>query len=139
MQAADFNALLFLTVNQIGKEGMLTKDQISEIISAGWQIGSRGMNGYNLTANYDFLSNEIAGSKSALEEMFGVPINVFAYPYGRTDDIITPRVSAWGYQAAMGLTWYQNSKHSDQNLFYLSRFEVLNGESIEQILADLPW
>jgi peptidoglycan/xylan/chitin deacetylase (PgdA/CDA1 family) len=139
MQEIGFIGLLFLTVNQINQEGMLTEGQITEMISAGWQIGSRGMNGYNLTSNYDYLSYEISGSKSSLEEMFGVPVTVFAYPYGKTDDMITPRVSSWGYQAAMGLTWYQNSKHTNQSLFYMSRFEVLNGEEVDQILADLPW
>lgn len=139
LQEAGYTGILFLTVNQIGQEGMLTAAQIEEMITAGWEIGSRGMNGYNLTANYDFLSNEIFGSKTQLEEMFDVEVRVFAYPYGRTDDIILPRVSAWGYQAAMGLTWYENSKHSDQNIFYLSRFEVLNSENIDSVLENLPW
>ena len=88
------------------------------------QIGSRGYNGYDLTSDYSYLSDEISGSRLQLEELFGTSVKVFAYPYGRTDDVILQRISPWGYSAAVGTTWYQVIEHTSMNLFYLARFEV---------------
>ena len=139
MKEFGFVGNLFLTANQINQEGMLTVDEIKELMDAGWVVGSRGMNGYDLTSDYNLLSDEVAGSKAALEEKLDTTITLFAYPFGRADDIIFPRVAAWGYEAAVGLSWYRTSKHSDQTIFYLSRYEVLNGETIEQVFTDLPW
>lgn len=139
MQEAGFTGTIFLTVNQIGQENMLTVAQINEMIAAGWQIGSSGMNGYNLTSDHSLLSDEISGSRLALQELFDTSVTVFAYPYGRTDDVILPRVSAWGYEAAVGLNWYDAPQHNAGNIYYLSRYEVLAAENHNDLLEYLPW
>ena len=139
MQQLGFVGNIFVAYNEIGQQGMLTVSMIKEMMEAGWNVGSRGMNGYDLTAGFANISDEISGSRLKLGELLGTEITIFAYPYGRSDDIIFPRVSEWGYKAALGLTWYTNSKHSSQNIYYLARFEVLNGETLAQIFADLPW
>ncbi len=139
MRQLGFVGNIFVAYNEIGQEGMLTVSMIKEMMDAGWVIGSRGMNGYDLTAGFANISDEISGSRLKLTELLGTEITIFAYPYGRADDIVFPRVSEWGYDAALGLTWYVNSKHNSDNIYYLARFEVLKGETLEQIFADLPW
>ncbi|MCJ7624742.1 MAG: polysaccharide deacetylase family protein [Anaerolineaceae bacterium] len=139
MKELEYVATLFVTLNHLDTDGMITTVQLEEMMDAGWEIGSRGMNGYDLTNDYSLLSNEISGSRLALEEKFGIPITLFAYPYGRSDDMIFERVISWGYKAAVGYTWYETPEHTDLNLYYLSRYVINNGLSVEQFVSFLPW
>ena len=139
MKELDFIATLFVTFNHLDTDGMITTVQLEEMMDAGWEIGSRGMNGYDLTNDYSLLSNEISGSRLALEEKFGIPITLFAYPYGRSDDMVLERVFSWGYDAAVGYTWYESPEHTNLNLYYLSRYVIKNGYSVEQFVSFLPW
>lgn len=139
LKELDFIATLFVTFNHLDVDGMITTVKLEEMMDAGWEIGSRGMNGYDLTNDYSLLSNEISGSRLALEEKFGIPITLFAYPYGRSDDMIFERVVSWGYEAAVGYTWYESPEHTDLNLYYLSRYVINKGYSVEKFVSFLPW
>lgn len=132
MQEFGFTGNIFVTVNYLDQEGYLSAKQVSEFIEAGWEVGSKGMNGYDLTADYSTLSDEISGSRLKLEEIFETQVKIFAYPFGRTDDVILQRISQWGYQAAVGKTWYEVIEHTNMNLFYLARFEVKNNWSNDE-------
>ena len=137
MNELGFTGTLFITINYLDQPGYLTSAQVKEMIAAGWEIGSRGYNGYDLTSDYTYLSDEISGSRLALEELFGTSVSVFAYPYGRTDDVILQRISPWGYSAAVGTSWYQVNEHTTLNLYYLSRFEVKNSWILDNFGAVL--
>ena len=139
MKDTGFVGNIFITVNDLDQEGKLSSEQVKEMMAAGWEIGSRGLTGRDLTVDYSFLSDEISKSRTTLEEKLAIPIKYFAYPNGRTDNVIITRVSSWGYEAAFGLTWYDNSQHGVDNLFYLSRIEVTNGEPLDSIFSNLPW
>ena len=138
LQAQGYIGMMFLTVQDIGKEGMLTVDQIKEMIQAGWGVGSHGMYGRDLTADHSTISEEISTSRLQLEELLGVPVTVFSYPYGRTDDVILTRISTWGYTAAVGLHWYDSTTHSTDYIYYLSRIEIRNDGSADGIISNLP-
>lgn len=138
LQSAGYVGNVYVTVSKIGQEGMLTADQLKELLAAGWGIGSHGMYGNDLTANHDTISEEISGSRLKLEELLGAPVTIFSYPFGRTDDIILSRISTWGYQAALGLHWYDTTTHTTDYLFYLSRLEMRNNEAGDETIADLP-
>ena len=135
MQQLGFTGTLFITINYLDQPGYLTSAQVKEMLTAGWEIGSRGYNGYDLTSDYSVLSDEISGSRLKLEELFGVSVKIFAYPYGRTDDVILQRISPWGYSAAVGTTWYEVIEHTSQNLFYLARFEVKSSWTLDNFGA----
>lgn len=75
---------VFLTVDLIGKENYLKKDQIREMLKSGiCTIGSHSLSHPLLRfENNDSSKFEIKHSKELLEDMFGIEIKFFAYPYG---------------------------------------------------------
>ena len=74
-----------------------------------------------------------------LEEKFGVPIEVFAYPGGIPDSggVMASKVSSSLYKAAMGKQHV--TKQSRDNLYYLGRFEITKGLPLNDFLSYLPW
>ncbi|MFO3797332.1 MAG: polysaccharide deacetylase family protein, partial [Anaerolineales bacterium] len=98
-----FHGVLYLVVNYIGSENYMNVEQILEMYHAGWEIGSHSLNHFDL-AKVDAATarNEIIGSRAALEDMLGVPILTFAYPFGEYNDTALEYVKAAGYQGAMG-------------------------------------
>jgi peptidoglycan/xylan/chitin deacetylase (PgdA/CDA1 family) len=110
---AGFKAIQFLVPNLLGKvnewdlrdgevpEMLMDKAQVQDWIAAGHEIGSHSMT----HASLDRLSvrdarEEIITSKKKLEDMFGVPIVHFCYPYGNWNDAIRDVVIEAGYQTA---------------------------------------
>lgn len=137
MQHYGFIGTLYVTAAQVNGEGVLTEAQIKEMIAAGWEIGSKGMTGVDLTQNYSMLSDEISGSRLRLEEKFGVPVKSFAYPYGNNDAEVGSRVSSWGYTSAAGI--FNTVEHNTGTIYYLARYEVKNDWTIDNFINILPW
>ena len=124
MQELGFPGTVFMVANHLDGSGTLSTQQIKEMIAAGWDVGSKGMNSVNLVDNPNKMSEEIAGSKQKLEEKLGVPITVFSYPYGSVNGAVSTRVSEWGYLAAVGI--FKSSEHTLGSLYYLARYEIRN-------------
>ncbi len=137
MKAYGFVGTLYVTSNQVNGEGVLNERQIKELVTAGWEIGSRGSNGVDLTLDHSVLSDEISGSRLRLEGMFGVPVTSFSYPYGSMDPAVASRVNEWGYRSAVGLLNFYD--HTLANLYYLPRLEVKNTWSKQDFVSVLPW
>lgn len=124
MQELGFVGSIFMVANHLDGNGTLSTGQLKEMIAAGWDVGSKGMNSVDLVDNPDQMSEEISGSKLKLEKKLGVPINVFAYPYGRVNGAAATRVSEWGYLGAVGI--FKSSEHTLNTLYYLARYEIRN-------------
>jgi len=139
MQEMGFIGNLFIIAGHLDASGTLTTAQVQELVAAGWEIGSKGMWGVDLTTNYEALAEEVSGSKHLLEEKLGTIINVFSYPYGSVDGMVSSRVQEWGYLGAVGLKWYETSEHTLETIYYLSRFEVQSDWAPEDFIAILPW
>lgn len=137
MQYYGFIGTLYVTAAQVNGEGVLDEAQIKEMIAAGWEIGSKGMTGVDLTQNYAMLSDEISGSRLRLEEKFGVPVKSFSYPYGSNDAEVGSRVASWGYTSAAGI--FNTSEHNTATVYYLARYEVKNDWTIDDFIKRLPW
>ncbi len=61
----------------------LSRREVQILISHGHSIGSHGMTHHRLTKfNDKVVLKELIESKQLLEEMFGIAVNSFAYPYG---------------------------------------------------------
>lgn len=127
---------LMLVANQVDTQNCLTSEQVKEMMDAGWEIGSSG---YNRNNDPAFYGQEIGKSKITLEEKFGVPIDVYAYPGGIIDagSVMVQKVSAALYKAAMGKQ--HTIKQSRDILFYLGRYEIVKGMSYGDFFAMLPW
>ena len=133
MQEMGFIGNVFIPSNYLNGSGMLTIEQTKELIAAGWEIGSNGMNHTDLTT-YQNLGDEISNSRLALQEKLDVDVTTFAY-VGNPDSQIINRVVEWGYYGAVGLL--QTTEHPAAYL--IGRFEMTNDRTIEEFVGILPW
>jgi peptidoglycan/xylan/chitin deacetylase (PgdA/CDA1 family) len=139
MQQAEYTGTLFLTAAKLDNPGYLSSSQVQEMIQDGWEIGSNGMYGTDLTADPSSLTEEVLNSRQKLEDEFGIPVVLFAYPNGSADDTILDKVITSGYDAAVTYTWYKDSKHSSLNIYLLSRINVAGDWTVGEFMDQLPW
>ena len=127
----------FMVANRLGSPGFVTADELKEMAAAGWEIGSHSWSHIDITKDHDAIWHEVANSRIVLQKEIGVPIDVFAYPFGTTDPTISQKVQDYGYKAAVGLGTLNT--HTWGTLFYLSRQEVRRDYSMEAFSKLLPW
>ena len=137
MQEMGFVGTFYIVGNRLQSNYYVHPEEIQEMVNAGWEIGDHGMSHIDLTLDYTTAHYEIQESRVDLEAAIGTQINTFAYPYGKTDEVITNKVSEYGYLAGMGLgrSW----EHSLGSLFYMSRIEVQGDYDLSTFAALLPW
>ncbi len=134
---------IYVVVNQLNGSGVMSTQQLKDLVAAGWEVGSKGMTGNNLVdtlaSNPDSIGDEISGSRLALEQSLGVPVTSFSYPAGAIDaeGQITSRVQSWGYKSAVGL--FKSSDHSLGTIYYMPRFEIRKDLALEDFMGLLPW
>jgi peptidoglycan/xylan/chitin deacetylase (PgdA/CDA1 family) len=67
-----------------GDGAMMTREQLRELVAAGWELGAHTMTHPDLSLmGYDACLREIRASREALEEIGGSAVETFAYPFGR--------------------------------------------------------
>lgn len=120
-----YKPLIFLVADRIGESNLwdqasglrtrrlLTLDQIREMQRAGVDFGSHTMTHPWLPDVSDAqLHREVRDSKHRLEDMLGVEITSFAYPYGGVDMRVRSAVAAAGYKIAFttkpGPNWWND-------------------------------
>jgi peptidoglycan/xylan/chitin deacetylase (PgdA/CDA1 family) len=137
MHDLGFIGTFYIVANRLQSNGYVNAEQLREMANAGWEIGSHSMSHADLTLDYSTARYEILQSQLTLEDATGALVNTFAYPYGKTDEFITDRVSEYGYRAGMGLgsSW----EHTLGTLFYLSRIEIQGSYSLSKFASLLPW
>jgi peptidoglycan/xylan/chitin deacetylase (PgdA/CDA1 family) len=122
MKEYGYIGVIYLIVNRLNTDGYLTTEQIKELISAGWEVGDHSMTHIDLVKNTNLLRDEIGNSKHKLEDVFGIKVLTFAYPFGNATRVIKDWVKRIGYSSGMGLGI--TNVHSQSELFFLSRREV---------------
>ena len=129
--------VLYIVANRLESKDFMDTDELKEMISAGWEIGSHSMSHPDLTASGVNLRTEIHDSKTLLEDALGIKITSFAYPFGTINAEVANKTSSYGYLAGMGLgiTW----QHNLDTLYYLSRIEIYGGTDLQGFAAKLPW
>jgi peptidoglycan/xylan/chitin deacetylase (PgdA/CDA1 family) len=76
--------------------------QASDLLEAGWELGSHTRTHRRLKGmGRDEAWAEVSGSRSALEERLGMPINTFSYPEGSLDEDVVELVRLAGYELAV--------------------------------------
>jgi len=140
MQKYGFTGVLYVPSGFIGAPNYLNVDQIKEIAAAGWEIGS-----HTISHPTNFLAlqpaamrSEIVGSRQKLEQLLGVPIRTFAYPFGENSDAAVDYVHFAGYIAGMGATGF-TADQGKSNLFVLQRVEIRSSEDPRSMTRFLPW
>jgi hypothetical protein len=122
MEKYGFVGSVYYVASWFGLEESMTTPQILELTDAGWSLGSMSYTHRSMVTAYLELQYEMRMSKLRLEELFGVDVNTFAYPYGEMNEYVGGKVGGYGYTGAVGLgeSIYQGLF----NVYYLSRIEV---------------
>ncbi len=131
---------LMIQANHVDAKNSLSKDQIETMMDDGWEIGSAGYYGNGLS-DLSAMGQEIGQSKPKLEEIFGVDIEVFAYPDGYTDaeGKIVSRTMQYGYLAALAGDLKKTEINLSENMYYIPRYLIRKGVTYNQFLEMLPW
>jgi peptidoglycan/xylan/chitin deacetylase (PgdA/CDA1 family) len=147
-----FSAIQFLVADRLGQrnewdlgvdttmERLMDRTQVQEWLSLGFEIGAHTLTHPLLPAiPIAAAKNEIIGSKKKLEDLFGIPVKHFAYPYGGYNNAILDLVGEAGFETAT--TCDPGVVHQGMNAFRLGRFCADEGSLMSlprYILSYLP-
>jgi peptidoglycan/xylan/chitin deacetylase (PgdA/CDA1 family) len=96
-----WDGVLNLQVARLGVRGGLTRAEVRTLIAYGWEIDAHSITHPDLrTVSAKRLQREVAGSRRAIRRAFGVPVDFFAYPYGRQDARVRAAVRRAGFLGA---------------------------------------
>jgi len=138
MKKYGFTGVLYIVANYMGAEDYLNADQIIEMASAGWEVGSHSVNHQDLTTlDPEQQRYEIIESRNILESRLGVPVLTIAYPFGLSNSSVVDYAVHGGYIGAMGLGMTYNQ--GSFNLFALQRREIKGYYDILKFADFLPW
>jgi peptidoglycan/xylan/chitin deacetylase (PgdA/CDA1 family) len=85
-----------------GDGAMMLEPELHELVAAGWELGAHTMTHPDLsTLDYNACRAEIEESRTALERIAGVPVQTFAYPFGRYGPAALAAVQDAGLLAAV--------------------------------------
>jgi peptidoglycan/xylan/chitin deacetylase (PgdA/CDA1 family) len=114
----------------------LTVKQVKSLLKAGWELDSHTLTHPDLTTLDDTaLAHELEGSRAALQQRFGVPVNFFAYPAGRNDARVRTATEAAGYLAAT--TVEEGVARGRDDPFALKRVRVNATDTADSLLTRL--
>ncbi|HNR01939.1 MAG TPA: polysaccharide deacetylase family protein [Anaerolineaceae bacterium] len=131
-----FAGTAFIIGDTVDTRGNLSSEQLQEMISQGWEIGSHSMHHTDLTLGLGW-EEEIVFSKSYLEDKLGVEICTFAYPYGEADSSVLDYTYSAGYTSAVGLG--SSVTHDLSTLYFLDRKEVKSWYTLDFFEEFMPW
>lgn len=128
----------FIIPGFIGKLNYMTKEQIIDIYKSGLvEIGSHTINHVNLySKSKSEMLDEVIKSKSQLEQLIGVPVISFAYPYGIFDQQVINAVRNAGYLT--GVTTKEGKSITEEYRFILPRLRpgVQTGDSLINFIIE---
>lgn len=121
-------ATVFMSTGLVNRPNYLTYTQVKEILQNGLvEFGSHSWSHKNLTQISDKeLDEEIVYGKKYFEDMFGVKLSYFAYPYGAYNQKVEDAIKKAGFTLAMSMEGDKTKVHTLHNLFHLSRMKIGN-------------
>ncbi|MFH0975258.1 MAG: polysaccharide deacetylase family protein [Spirochaetota bacterium] len=133
MKKYGYKGILFIITDKIENDPTrmyMNKDQISELIKEGWEVGSHTVTHPNLNSiSIDNITEEIAHSKTVLETMFGVQVISFAYPYGLFNKKLLNLVRdnyKYAYSTILGNNYGFDDLHLIERYLVLKSHEISN-------------
>jgi len=131
LQATGLRAINYVIADRIGQmnhwdhtapsreEKLMDRSQINEWLAAGQEIGAHTMTHPHLDRiPIEEARREIVDSKKKLEDLFGVPIRHFCYPYGGYTQAVCDVVEEAGYETATSTIEGFNTKTTDTFLLH---------------------
>ncbi|HSI14712.1 MAG TPA: polysaccharide deacetylase family protein [Chthoniobacter sp.] len=109
LRVHSFQATQFLVADRIGKTNdwdntgapLMNESQVREWLAAGHTIGSHSMTHARLTSlSPEAAREEIRASRARLEDLFGISVEAFAYPWGEWNQRVADEVASAGYHRA---------------------------------------
>lgn len=126
---AGFGATFFVVSGWIGRSGYLTKAQLRELRSLGFEIGAHSRSHTYLSdLPARALHEEIAGSKADLEQLIGAPVDHFSCPGGRWSPAVAAVANEAGFRTVS--TSRSGLMTPSSDLFILPRTAILDGMSL---------
>ncbi len=102
---------------------LMGASELKLLLEKGWDVGSHGLHHRNLKVLSDTeLFEEIYRSKEILEEMLGISIDFFSYPYGQVSRRVSLEVKRAGYKAAF--TTRKGRVYRGDDPYFLKRITV---------------
>jgi peptidoglycan/xylan/chitin deacetylase (PgdA/CDA1 family) len=150
LDSAGYKAVVFAVADAIGghnfwddgknlpKTGCMDISSLSELLAAGWEIGSHGLTHAGLPeCTPDKLREEIYGSKQKLEKLFHTPVKSFCYPYGAWNENVRKTASE-SYDSACAITVKTSSVTKD--MYALKRIYIKTSDSLNDFKRKIsPW
>jgi peptidoglycan/xylan/chitin deacetylase (PgdA/CDA1 family) len=123
---AGFNATFYVVSGFVGRRGYVTDGQLRELSDAGFEIGSHSdTHAYLDDIGEADLREEIAGSKSKLEDLTGKRVEHFSCPGGRWTRRAAEVARGAGYLSVATSSPGVNTASTDP--FSLRRVKVMRG------------
>jgi peptidoglycan/xylan/chitin deacetylase (PgdA/CDA1 family) len=134
LRAVGWPGVLNLALHNLDTPGGLTTSRVKAMIADGWEIDAHSLTHPDLTTlDAAPLRREIAGSRAAIHERFGVDVNAFCYPAGRYDATVEAAVRAAGYRAATSELPGAAAPSNDR--YALPRIRVDRGDATAAVVA----
>ncbi|AFM43077.1 putative xylanase/chitin deacetylase [Desulfosporosinus acidiphilus SJ4] len=125
LQKSGFRATFFIVTNSVG-QGMMSWDQLSDLVKQGNSIGSHTVHHLDLSKlSYNKQENELISSKEALENHLGIKVQALCFPSGKFNKTTLELMAKTGYQ--LGFTTKQGRVHSGDDLLTLRRERIYGG------------
>jgi peptidoglycan/xylan/chitin deacetylase (PgdA/CDA1 family) len=142
------NATLFLISDRLGRQNdwssgppmlgrpLLSEEQIARMDGGSIEFGAHTRTHPSLPdVPDDQVREEIDGSRAELEQLFGTPVNTFAYPFGRRDDRAVAAVKQSGLIGA-AITRPRLARPNDDPA-QIPRIEIMGSDTTWRFLAKL--
>jgi len=121
LEKYNIKATFYITAKNIGKSGYCDKTQLSELCSAGMEIGSHGLTHRYLTLMPDDESrNEIKESKDIIEQTIGKAVNSYAAVGGHFREWMVDYALQSGYKSFATMI-PGRTENSSSNILKLQR------------------
>lgn len=109
LQDLEVPATVFAVTDRIGRRAdwwpgsdrVMNASQLRELSELGIDVGAHTRTHASLPSlSPAGVTDEVHGSRKALQDLLGLPIELFAYPFGHVDQPVREAVRAAGYTAA---------------------------------------
>lgn len=141
LKTLGFSATNFIVTDRVGDVNrwmlpksklpaqLMTDAQIRQWHNEGFEIGSHTCNHIYLSqANVKEQQDELGRSKDYLEQLLGVPVDSFCYPYGDIDAQAIDSVKQAGYQWAVAT--HKGLARADDNILALPRVSIIRSNHL---------
>ena len=126
-----FRAFFFIIVSRVGKNGYMSWQQLRELKTAGFQIGSHGMTHRIFTRLSDQeIEGEVKDSKKILEDNLNAAVQSLSIPRGFYNERIVQKAKESGYKKIF--TSDLGIMNGNLDLFRLNRIPIKSSLSLNR-------